>query len=971
MRKRFLSIGCLLLFVVASTLYAGNVPTYTTVPNDPMHTRIYTLSNGLKVYLTVNKLKPRIQTYIAVHVGGKNDPAETTGLSHYLEHLMFKGTTHFGTSNYSVEKPLLDQIRQLYEVYRHTTDAGQRKAIYHRIDSISYEASKYSIPNEYDKLMTSIGSQNSNAYTSEDCTVYQENIPSNQIENWAKIQSERFANAVIRGFHTELEAVYEEFNIGLSNDDEKMFDSLMAGLYPHHPYGKQTVIGTQEHLKNPSIVNIDNHFHTFYVPNNMAICMSGDFDPDATIAIIDRYFSVLTPNPSLPKLDYSAETPLTKPLVKKVIGPQTPMIALAWRFPARHSMANDTLSVADMVLSNGNAGLIDIDINQAQKMVSCQGGADPMADYSLYYMIGIPKEGQTLDQVKDIMLQEIAKLKKGEFSESILKGSMNQFKLQKMQRLESNEARASMFVESFTKDVPWADEVNMLDRLSKINKADVVKFANRYFGDNNYVVVYKEMGKDSLQKKIDKPAISPILTNRDKQSDFLNSITTSTVQPIEPVFVDFNKDLTKTTAEKGLPLYYKKNVINDMFSVAYNFERGSNNDKYLPLAFDYLDYLGTAKMSNTEFKTKMYNLGCRFYVHCMDDMVNINIGGLSENMKEAMTLVDNLLAGAVVDKEAFTKMVKNEIKSRSDDKLDQRMNADKLFRYVTFNGAPEKNVVSNEEMNALNPQKLVDKIHHLCSYKHNIIYYGPMDKSMAVNTINATHHLPQTMLPLPKEVVYKYADVKENKVFIAPYDAKNIYMRMISSQANNLFTPELQPAVSLYNQYFGGSMNSIVFQELRESRALAYNAWATYNRPARKGQPYLLQAHIISQVDKTKDCMSAFQQILNNMPVSQSAFDLAKQGLLSQLRSNRTTGMGVIEAYLSAQRLGINYDINKLVFDKVQSMTFNDLLNFQKKYVRGLNYHTAILGNEKELDMNYIAKYGSIVRLTTKDIFGY
>ncbi|MCD8134955.1 MAG: insulinase family protein, partial [Parabacteroides gordonii] len=219
---------------------------YETVPNDPMKARIYTLDNGLKVYLTVNKETPRIQTYIAVRVGGKNDPAETTGLAHYFEHLMFKGTQKFGTQNYEMEKPMLDQIEQLFEVYRKTTDEGERKAIYHQIDSISYEASKYAIPNEYDKLMSAIGANGTNAYTGFDMTVYTEDIPSNQIDNWAKIQADRFENNVIRGFHTELETVYEEKNMSLTSDGRKVYEAVLNALFPDHPYGTQTVLGTQE-----------------------------------------------------------------------------------------------------------------------------------------------------------------------------------------------------------------------------------------------------------------------------------------------------------------------------------------------------------------------------------------------------------------------------------------------------------------------------------------------------------------------------------------------------------------------------------------------------------------------------------------------------------------------------------------------------------------------------------------------------
>jgi len=262
------------LFVVAAALVfaagCGSKYQYETVEGDLLDAKIYTLDNGLKVYMTVNPDEPRLQTYIAVKVGAKNDPSETTGLAHYFEHLMFKGTEQFGTSNFAAEKTLLDDIEKKFEEYRLLTDEAERAAAYKVIDSLSYEASKFAIPNEYDKLMAAIGAQGTNAYTSYDQTVYVEDIPSNQIETWAKIQADRFKNNVIRGFHTELETVYEEKNMSLTQDSRRVLEEMLAKLFPNHPYGKQSVLGTQEHLKNPSITNIKNYHKEWYVPNNIA-----------------------------------------------------------------------------------------------------------------------------------------------------------------------------------------------------------------------------------------------------------------------------------------------------------------------------------------------------------------------------------------------------------------------------------------------------------------------------------------------------------------------------------------------------------------------------------------------------------------------------------------------------------------------------------------------------------------------------
>ena len=310
----------LILIAALACLCVASCSRYETVKNDPLKTKIYTLDNGLKVYMSVNKEEPRIQTYIAVKVGGKNDPSETTGLAHYFEHLMFKGTTHFGTSDYEAEKPLLDEIESLFETYRKTTDPAERAALYHRIDSVSYEASKISIPNEYDKLMAMIGAEGTNAWTSHDETVYTEDIPSNQIDNWARIQADRFRNGVIRGFHTELETIYEEKNMSLTQDSRKMWEALDEALFPHHPYGKQTVLGTQEHLKNPSITNVKKYHDTYYVPNNIAICVAGDFNPKEMVAAIEKYFGDWEPNPEIPVLQFAKEAPITAPIVREVFG---------------------------------------------------------------------------------------------------------------------------------------------------------------------------------------------------------------------------------------------------------------------------------------------------------------------------------------------------------------------------------------------------------------------------------------------------------------------------------------------------------------------------------------------------------------------------------------------------------------------------------------------------------------------------
>ena len=625
----------LLLFaaVIAAMLAAAcsnSKYKYETVKGDPLNTKIYTLDNGLKVYMSVNKETPRIQTYIAVNVGGKNDPAETTGLAHYFEHLMFKGTQQFGTSDFAAEKPMLDEIENLFEVYRKTTDEAERAAIYHRIDSISYEASKIAIPNEYDKLMSAIGANGTNAFTSQDMTVYVEDIPSNEIDNWARIQADRFKNPVIRGFHTELETIYEEKNMSLTQDSRKVWEAMDAALFPHHPYGTQTVLGTQEHLKNPSITNVRNYHKTYYVPNNMAVCVSGDFDPDEMVATIEKYFGDMQPNPNLPKLHFEPEQPITAPVVKEVYGLEAANVMLGWRLPGANDKSTDISDIVGSILYNGQAGLIDLDLNQQQKVLSAYGYASTQPDYSSFLVAGRPKTGQSLDEVRDLLLAEVAKLRDGDFDENLIEATINNYKMQLMRSFEENDSRAILYVYSFISGTDWADEVARIDRMSKITKQDIVDWANKYLGPESYAIVYKREGKDPNEQKIAAPKITPIVTNRDSQSEFLTEIQNSKVEPIEPVFVDYKKDMSQFEAQKGVNVLYKKNETNDIFTLIYVFNTGTENDPALNLAFDYLSYLGTDKMSAEQIASEMYAIACSFGLSAGANQSWIEGSGLSE-----------------------------------------------------------------------------------------------------------------------------------------------------------------------------------------------------------------------------------------------------------------------------------------------------------------------------------------------------
>ncbi len=944
---------------------------YETVKGDPMNTMIYTLDNGLKVYMTVNKETPRVQTYIAVKVGSKNDPKETTGLAHYLEHLMFKGTESFGTSDYAAEKPLLDSIKALFEIYRTKTDPEERLAIYHRIDSISYEASKIAIPNEYDKLMAVIGAENSNAFTSNDMTVYQEDIPSNETENWAKIESDRFINPVIRGFHTELEAVYEEKNMSLTQDNRKAMEALDQALFPHHPYGLQTTLGTQEHLKNPSIVNIENYRANFYVPNNVAICVSGDIDPDQFVETIEKYFGGWKPNPDIKYLEYEPEQPLASPVHKNVYGLDAEFVMIGWRTPG----SNDCLrsEVGDLVgdiLYNGQAGIADLNLVQAQKLNGFYGFNYARPDYGEFLLVGYPREGQTLDEVRDLMLEQVAKLRSGDFDESLVRSTVNNRKLSEMRRLESNEDRAMSFVESFINGHDWKDDALQMRRIEKVTRQQIIDWANEYLGANSYVSVYKRIGEDKDIERIAAPAITPIETNRDKQSGFLTEIQNSPAQPIEPVFVDFSKDMSVGKVADGIGLLYKRNETNDITTLNCVYDRGSQDDPRLSLAFDYLGYLGTPTRTAEQIKKEMYELACDQRLSCGPTQSYIGVSGLDENIGKAMDILEDLIFNAEPDTTVLSGLKSDIFKSRSDSKLSQRACFSALQKYIFY--GPEfirKTTLTNEQVAALTSDELLQAVRDLYGRQHEVLYYGPSDEQTAGKTIAAHHKVSGNPAPLTRS--YPAArKVESAEVFIAPYDANQFYYIQYSDRGET-FDAANDPEVRMYNTYFGSGMGAIVFQEMREARGLAYSASAYLTDLGHKDCDYIFYAFIASQNDKVKEAVEAFDDIINNMPESEKAFEVAKTSLLTGIRTGRITGYDVLSEYLDLRDYGLKEDRRKAVFEKVQGMTLADVKAFQEKWIKGRGYTYGFLGKKEGMDMDFVGTLGPITELTLEDIFGY
>ena len=941
---------------------------YEEVTNDPFKARIYTLENGLKVYLSKNTDEPRIQTLIAVMAGSKDEPRDNTGLAHYLEHMMFKGTSNFGTSDWEKEKPLLDSIFTLFEAHKMAGSAEQRKAIYKQIDAVSQEASQYAIQNEYDKLVGSLGASGTNAFTSYDMTAYINDIPSNELEKFMKLELDRFANPQLRLFHTELETVYEEFNMYQDQGSSVMWNKAFEALFASHPY-KTDVIGLPEHLKTPSMHSVMDFQKQYYVPNNMAVCLSGDLDFESTIQLVEKYFGQMKPNEDLKHVEPVVEAPITSSTAMDVFTPDQERLLVAYRSGSAKSEDVLYLDMISSIFSNRKAGLIDLDLIQKQKVLNLSAGMESLKDYGLFCFVGAPREGQTLEEVAGLIQEEINKLKAGDFSDELMEAIINNKKLAIIESSDSRFNACYNFMTSFINEIDWTDYVSDIDRLSKLTKEDIVTFANDFFKDN-YVCVYKRTGENTEKVVVEKPTITAVKINRDAESDFAKELASMETTPIEPVFLDFDKVIDRKEVKKGIDFYYTKNKNNNIYSLNQYVNISNKTDKKLALAFDYLPYLGTSRLSPEELKMEMYKLAMYFNAYSSGTRSYVNIFGLNETMDRSLALLQEMIGDAVVNPEAYQNMVDDILKQRANRKLNKSVILrNGLLNYAKYGSVSAfTDVLSEEELRAIDPQELIDILKKFASYEHGYFYYGPDSENKVFSTVKNVK-TNEELLPVPTPVKYPELPLDKPMVYFVEYDMVQTEIMLVAK--DQPFSPGNMPLVTMFNSYYGGGMNSIIFQEIREARGLAYSASAYISTPPLKDQSYYLQAYVGTQADKMAIALDAFKDLLTVMPASEKSFQIAKETELNNIRSERITKSDIFWTYMSAKDLGIDYDYRKPIYEAIQTMELSDVQKYFDEHINPAKYSILIVGKRDRIDFNYLKKYAEVKELSLEEVFGY
>lgn len=933
-------------------------------PDDPMDVHIYQLKNGLTIYLTENHQEPQFLAEIVVRAGSKHDPKESTGLAHYLEHMLFKGTQKVGTLNYKKEKPHLDRITELYEKHFKEKNPEKRKTIYAQINEASQKAAQYAIPNEMDKLYKAMGETWFNAHTWYEETVYNVALPSNRLKQWATVEANRFHSPVFRLFQPELEIVYEEKNRTLDNKDELIYDALGKLLFKKHPYGQQTTIGEAEHLKNPSIKNMYDFYNTYYVPNNMAICISGDIDIDETIQIIDEHFSAWQIQ-KLPKAKTWKEKDLKHIERDTVQFKGEERVQIGFRVAPNNHKDTEALKLIDMLLDNTTAGLINLNLVQQQKVRDAGSSPLFLNEHGVQYLWGIPKEGQTLTEVENLLLEQLAMIKRGEFDANLLSAIVTDFKKTQKKELESNRSRVANLRDAFISYASWDYALAEIPRLEKITKEDIIRVANQYFGEG-YAVVHR-LDKQHDIPKIEKPDLAKIDVDPTRQSKFVKQILDTPVTPIEPIFIT-EKDYQIVEIQNGVKLYYTTNPINDLFSLTLSTDIGTYQDNRLGMAKALMDKSGAGDLTPETLKKTWYALGTDFNIGVEDHQTNITISGLDDYLDASLALLHQYLTTPTATKATLEELIDITLTQRQDEKKNPRALRNALRQLSRYGeNSVYKRRIATDALKKLTVDELHTLIGSLSTYQHNILYVGtkPIDdvivlikKHLTIPTDLKTpppYEFLQVQATAQNELRFVHKEMAQAQVFIefgnAPYDVA------------------LRPAADLYNDYFSGGLSGIVLQELRETRALAYSTYAQYELGDRAGDQNLMWGYIGCQADKTPEAITAFIDLIDNLPETPERFDETKNSVINRYRVSKTKFRNILPALKTWEYRGLSPDPRKTRFETIQKANMSTMLNFHKQHVKSRAKLISILGDTTKIDLNQLAPVGNLIPVKIDELF--
>ena len=952
---------------------------YRYVTKDPFNARIYTLKNGLTVYLSRIPVQPKIAYRMVVRAGLADSPANATGLAHYLEHMLFKGTERIGALDYAKEKPLLDKIEQLFEKKRKTADPKEKEKIYAEIDRLSSEAAKYAVASEYGTLIRFIGGTKFNASTSLDWTRYEVDIPAQELPKLLQLESERLRNPVMRRFHTELETVYEEFNMNKDSDWRSIFNAYNSRLFFPHPYSWTPFIGKPEHLKNPSIAEIKVFLKKYYVAPNMALLLIGDLEFDRTIQLVDKYFSGL---PTGPVSARNAPRPKERTAEEHVTisSPNYEILAIAYRFEP--GLRNELLAnlLLSLLYNKDETGLLSTDLVLPRKVQYASAFLDFNRDGSSFSLFGLPKKGQTLDQLADLLKAELRKVQNGEFDEALLKAIILNYRKKQISARIHLSAAENVYLKVFISGQDYAENLRVVEDMEKIGKKEIMEFAKSL---KNGVRVDKVIGKADKSGRLPKLKITPVALNSGKISDYGKAFQTQKSAPLPKLdVIDFKKDFSILPMTNGDRLFYSNRpspVNGTLFSLKIYVDAGSHHDPLLPLAIQYLDFLGTEKYDAKVLRREFYNNAVSFSFSCGDRRGSLNLSGFGSKMKRALELANHFLQNVKPDEKAWQDFVTRTMHDRAEVKKSSHISFDVLKTYVIYGPEACNNPFifaesfSEKALRKLTGKQMVELVQRYFLMPRFYSYVGPEKAERLKKILEKELARPTNLTAMtpPKKHCFTPLAVDRPRIFLLPYDTAQLTVGFYSRAEKYTPDPVKTAKRYLFNDYFSEGIGSnVVWQEIREARGLAYWARASYVESGEKGHYDTVYGVMGTQPDKFFDAADQMLRLFRKMPLNSRDIEKSRSQLLKNLSSSRSYG-DLSWIWFSAEKKGVKRHLIPDIFAALQKLTPQDIADFAEKELASRQYDIFVVGPVDKLDRKKLEKYGEVIHVTPEQIFGY
>ena len=927
------------------------------------------LSNGMTVWLNEDHSQPKVFGAVVVKAGAKDCP--NSGIAHYFEHIMFKGTDRIGTTDYAAEKPWLDSISAQYDLLSQTKDETTRTRIQKHINELSIKAADYVIPNEYSRLISRYGGSSLNAGTGQDLTYYHNSFLPQFLEQWCWLNSERLMTPVFRGFQGELENVYEEKNRA-ADDMGDVQDKIFKAVFKTQPYA-YPVLGSTENLKNPRLSDMAAFFKKYYVASNMCLILCGDIRPDAAlVTLLEKTFGRVQTGPvperrksPMPAIEAGDRQQIKLPI--PLIGAE----ALVFKAPTEYEADANALDLANMLLYNGKAGLLDSLTNEHKVLVSAAmtAGLDDAAGSAIIVVPNLfgkmkKAEGRVLEQVQQVM--------DGNFSEEQVEILKQQMLMDAQRELETISSRSQRMVMTFSKGRSWQDVLDKIEGIRRLTKADVVAAARKYYG-GNYITLSKKYGtpqKETLKQPGYKP-VSP--KNLDAKSAFALQLEQIPVKDMAVRTVDFGQDIVIKPLNNHVTLYYKDNPVNDVFTFTLRYKDGELHTPALSVLGSCLSQLGTDSLNRQQLGQAWQRIGATMEVVPGDVAFSINLTGPDKQLVPALRLLAHFLRSAKGDQKAL-KDAKDEdrIDRKSFGKQKDDVLRPAIHRIAYGERSSYLKQLSRKEVKALKNEDLMALFRELQQYDCELFYCGrqPIEyvaaqAQQALPLSQCTKPQADTFRPFlqyDEPVVYFYHVPKSRQNYIVSYDA-----------IGALPTQEERVKFKLWDEYFGGGMSSVLFQNVREFRSLAYATGGSAFTTSLAQHSDASQGYVTvtgTQADKTLEALSTVDSLLRQLPMKENNLEAARQSVLNDIQNNYPTFRTLGKYVANQLRDGYVSDPNTGIARGIPSVTSQDIMQFHQKHVTSnKNRIWIVIGDRKITDMKALARYGKVVELRKEDVY--